>query len=292
MRNPRENWLERYLGIQLAADRRVRRALEQAALDAERELLRIAGVEGVGAAARRSQLVTARRAMGRILNDLFQVILSVIQSGQKDAVSAAVDAAANDEWRFLQAIFPNAEDRESYINSLKQTAERNIQAMIVRVTGTERTLSRRVYHSKQLADGSISRTINSSLARGDSVAGLAKKVKDSIRPDTPGGVGYAAKRLARTEINNAYHAQSIIQNEEKPWVESVSWHLSKSHPNSPGDLCEVYARQGIFPKERVPAKPHPNCFCYTTPNLVDFETFQKNFIAGMYNGWLQDNDAA
>lgn len=284
--------MERYLGVQAEVDGRVRRALEDAAIDAERELLRIAGVEGVGAAIRRSQLVATRRSLGRILNELFQIVRYAIESGQKDAVDVAIDATLHDERRFLEVLFPNAKDRQSYERSLKQTAERNIQNMLVRVTGNPRSLSRRVYHSKQLSNGALNRIINSSIARGDSVSQLAREVKDSIRPDTPGGVGYRAKTLARTEVNNAYHAQSTIQNQDRPWVQSVAWHLSKSHPSSPGDLCETYAHRQDFPKDQVPPKPHPNCFCYTTPTLVDFATFRTSLLAGAYNGWLQENIAA
>jgi len=80
-------------------------------------------------------------------------------------------------------------------------------------------------------------------------------------------VGYAAKRLARTEINNAFHAQAIADVQEKPWVEHVTWHLSKMHKPIPGDLCETYDGQQ-FSTDLVPLKPHPQCV--TGDTLVQF----------------------
>lgn len=224
--------------------------------------------------------------------ELFGILKSEIEEGQKNAVDAAIDLAVSSESRILKRIFPNATDRADYIASLHQTAERNVQSMIIRITKTEQTLSRRVYNSRSLAEGTVNRIVNSGLAKGDSAAVIAKTVRGHISPDTPGGIGYAAKRLARTEINNAYHAQSIVQNEDKPWVESVRWNLSKSHPGTPGDACEMYARQKLFDKLHVPPKPHPNCLCYITPVVVAYEMFEKNLLAGAYNGWLQDNVAA
>lgn len=289
---PRENWLLRQLQVQGIADRELNKALKHAAAEAERELLKLADKEGIGAAVRRTQLLLARRAMGRILNDLFLEVREVISRGQKAAIKAALDASANDEARILAILFPDRQERASYLRSLQQTAERNVQAMVTRMTGSERPLSRRVYHSKQLADGTVSRTINAALARGSSVAETAKAVKNLIRPDTPGGVSYAAKRLARTEINNAHHAMSKIQNEDKPWIHNVRWHLSKSHPTGTGCLCETYAKIGVYPKDQVPDKPHPNCFCYITPEMISVSEFEKNLVAGAYNGWLNDNIAA
>lgn len=288
----RDNWLLRLLEVQAVSDKALNRALKDAAASAERELLKLADEEGIGAGVRRTQMVMARRAMGRILNELFLEVRSVINRGQKDAIQAAIDAATNDEARILEILFPDPEDRESYLRSLQQTAERNIQAMVTRMTGSERPLSRRVYHTKQLADGTVSRTINAALARGASVAETAKAVRDLIRPDVPGGVSYRAKTLARTEINNAYHAQAKQQNVDKPWIPRVKWNLSKSHPKESGCLCEVYAKQGTFLPEEVPDKPHPNCFCYTTPEVVSIQEFEKNLLAGSYNGWLNQNIAA
>lgn len=285
----RENWLLRLLGIQSVADAALNRALEDAAISAERELLKLANTQGVGAGVRRTQMLLARRMMGRILNDLFLDVRKVIDVGQESAVLAAIDAATHDEIRILEILFPNPAERASYLKSLEQTALRNIQAMVMRMEKTERPLSRRVYHTKQLADGTVSRIINSALARGASVAELAREVKTSILPNAPGGVSYRARTLARTEINNAYHAQAVEQNIGKPWVPTVKWNLSKSHPSEQNCLCEVYAAHGSYLPEDVPEKPHPNCFCYTTPEPLPVAEFEKRLLAGAYNGWRNEH---
>jgi hypothetical protein len=113
-------------------------------------------------------------------------------------------------------------------------------------------------------------------------------VRGSIRPDTPGGVGYAAKRLGRTEVNNAFHAQAINDVREKPWVNAVKWNLSKVHVPKPGDKCELYDGQ-IFGKDEVPNKPHPQCMCYITPELEPWDSVEANIIAGLYDSYIDEN---
>ena len=102
----------------------------------------------------------------------------------------------------------------------------------------------------------------------------------------PGGVSYAAMRLGRTELNNAFHAQSIFDSQETPWVEQMRWHLSKRHEHDPGDECETYAAQATFRKEDVPEKPHPNCRCFVTPELPDYDQFEQSLLAGHYDPYL------
>lgn len=97
-----------------------------------------------------------------------------------------------------------------------------------------------------------------------------------------------AKRLARTEMNNAFHAQAIEDMEDRPWIDFVRWHLSGSHKPS-GDECEANARHGLFPADAVPPKPHPNCFCFITPEVPDRNTFLLELQMGRYDEWIEQN---
>lgn len=264
-------------------------ALLDAADDASRRITELVGKEEIGSATRRYQLQLARKSIRQTIKLLFSDLYTTIQQGQKDSALAALEAGWVDDRRVLNRLFQNRNDRGRWEDSMRQGATRGVQAMMTRILGTSRPLSQRVYHTRSLANGSIDRIINSNLATGGSPYELAKTVRSSIRPDTPGGVGYAAKRLGRTEVNNAFHAQAINDVQDKPWVNSVRWHLSKVHKPNPGDLCEVYSQQGLFGTDDVPVKPHPQCMCYTTPELDDWDTVESNIIAGLYDDYIDEN---
>ena len=103
-------------------------------------------------------------------------------------------------------------------------------------------------------------------------------------------------RLARSEINNAFHAVAVQQAQDKPWVHAMQWHLSRSHPKP--DLCDEYAKEnkfdlgaGIFRKADIPRKPHPHCFCYVTPVQLDEEDFLDQLTSGSFDRYLEEQRA-
>lgn len=220
---------------------------------------------------------------------MFKILKITIREEQQNAAQAAIDASIEWDRKLLEQIEPNVARRRVLQNNLRAGVERQLQAMITRELQTEMPLSVRVYRTEALAKRQVQRVVNSGLARGIGAAELAGKVREFVDPSTPGGVTYAAKRLARTEINNAFHAQAIAHNRDKPWVDEFIWHLSRSHKPRPGDKCEVYARQRSFPKDAVPAKPHPQCFCYVTPEVMDFATFKAQLQSGAFDEWVQAN---
>lgn len=174
--------------------------------------------------------------------------------------------------------------------SLKQTASRNVELAIARMSGRQIALSERIYRAKAFSNDQIGRKIDSALARGLNWRQFANEVRDSIRPDAPGGVSYAAKRLARTEINNAYHAMSAALNADKPWNTGMVWETSKSHPKT--DICDLLAERSPYPLDEVPPKPHPNCLCFIYPETVSNEEFLRQFRAGQFDNYLQTNYGA
>lgn len=287
--NPaRKNWLLRYIGVQQKYHAAIETALKDAADDADIRLGRLAG-SNVGAEVARSQVRAARQSIRDTLKVLFGNVKGHISDGQSAAAVAATEAGLKDDDRILKRLFPERNKREQYKDQMRSTAARNVQNMLGRVLGESYVpLSRQVYRTQALANGQVDRIINSHLARGASWSELAKSVRGTIRPDTPGGVGYAAKRLGRTEINNAYHAQSIADVQDKPWVDYVVWKLSKVHQEQ-GCVCEEYARLGKFQKERIPKKPHPQCMCYTVPALADWDEFEMQLLAGNYDQYIREH---
>jgi hypothetical protein len=94
-------------------------------------------------------------------------------------------------------------------------------------------------------------------------------------------------RLARTEINNAFHFTQIRYTREMPWVEGYKWNLSGSHGRP--DVCNQMAEhseglgRGVYGKGGVPGKPHPMCLCFITTETIDNATFYKRYRSGAYD---------
>ncbi|WPH57961.1 minor capsid protein [Gordonia phage LuckyLeo] len=291
-KDPKKVWINRYLRIDREFNTVLNRALVEAAEDVELAIEELYGKTTLSSTVRRAQLTGAQGVISQTLHALFLATGGLIGKYRERAATESVKAANIWDEEILKAIIPDAAKRRVFKTSLEVTASRNVDATIKRVTGDQVTLSRRVYRSEALARGQIDRVINSGLAKGDSAAELARKAKAFIHPSTPGGASFAAKRLGRTEINNAFHAQAIATNQSRPWVSQVRWHLSGSHTPRPGDPCERYHRQGVFPVGSTPKKPHPQCLCYITPEVPPIEVILQQYESGMYDQWLAENKLA
>lgn len=282
-RSPR-SWLIRYLTLQKAYDREIKRALLQASKDAEARIKKLRGKVNISAKVEIAQLRSVQGVVRQIVRDLWTDIEKITRRGQVAAARAAVETSFLwDEFLFTRSGM-TAEQRAAMKASVMQTAAAGVEAAVARITQSRSPLSSRVYYSRDLVSGALDRRISAALARGASWKQLSDEVRSSIRPDVKGGVSYAANRLARTEINNAYHAVSIAHNENKPWVESMNWATSGSHPKP--DICDLYADRSPYPKDSVPKKPHPHCFCYTYPNVVDESEFIRGLRSGQYDNYI------
>lgn len=283
------NWLGRYLSVEHKFDKELFGMLKEAEKSVVQELDKIKDKENIGSQVRALQYKLARKTIRDYVNDLFgDRFGKMVRGYQADAAEEAINASLYDQKGLLAKLFKNPIDRQNYADSLRQTARQNVEAAISRILFTQQPLSERVYKTKALANGLVDKAINNGLARGDSANDIANAVRNLISPETAGGVSYAAKRLGRTEIHNAFHAQSILETQDTPWVADMQWHLSKRHKRDPGDLCESYALKKIFEKENVPMPPHPNCRCFVTPVLPDYNSFEDNLVAGRYNNYLDE----
>lgn len=175
-----------------------------------------------------------------------------------------------------------------FARSLLATAQSGLDSYISR-RHHGMTLSERVYRNGRRSVTAVEGIINQALLSGRSATEIARMVRSYINPRTPGGASYAAMRLGRTELNNAFHETSLRMASEDPFVERVKWNLSGSHPKP--DICNQYAsavnRRGWDPGEysvnQVPAKPHPQCLCYTTTIPISEEAFLRNMRSGRYD---------
>lgn len=281
-----------YINIQKDHDRQLYRLLNRAASDVDRQLKSIVG-DGIGARIRRDQLMGVKRAMYIELESIMSNAGYVIQALKYKAAAAAIKAFQLYEEVLFTAL-PSEQHRSvaAYLASAKETARTGIASAEQRLLGASyRPLAESVYDTLLLQRGVVDRTVESALARGLSARELAKEATALIKPNVAGGVSYAAMRLGRTELNNAFHATSAQAARQSPFVEGVIWHLSGSHPRP--DECNEYAANavegepaGFFAPDDIPSKPHPQCLCYTTPVTVSEAAFLDRFFAGDYDSYL------
>ena len=277
--------LQAYIAVQRPLDAEMRRLLLGAAEEAEGIVL-----AGVGDSFTRLRAAQANRDLKRLLHQTFGNVQGITEAG---IGRAARSAAASERWagnvlrkRFGQGI-PELERAIAY------SAENGITALLAKQKNAI-PLSTRVYHAEALSSGAVQDVISRSLLLQDGRQEIAKKIRQFISPNTPGGVSYAANRLARTEVNNAFHTQQIASRSEEPWTECFLWNISGSHKVP--DECNRYGESvhfkggeaGQFRTNDVPGKPHPNCLCYLTTVTIGEDEFVDAFLSGKYDKFMNE----
>lgn len=285
-RTLRERWLGKYLAVEDKHISAIRGILFQASQDAFAQISALEGKDGIGAQTLISQIGSFMRIVREIDNSIFRDIGPIIRGGSQDAAEAAVDALGEHEKALTRRLFGSVGATEDWLDSQRKSAALGVNNAIRQYLGASEPLSRRVYKSRSLSNGYVERIIRSQLAVGGSARDIAQRVRSHINPSTPGGVSYAAMRLGRTELNNAFHATSIALMDDRPWIDQAQWNLSKRHDEKTGCKCEEYAVLKYFPIDRIPRKPHPQCRCFTTPVLIDWQTFENNLQIGMYDSYI------
>lgn len=269
-------------------DRAILSLLQQAAADAEKDAKKLMAKPGIGAAARASQQRIVTANLHTKMRELWENVGHLTIFGEKEAARMALDSQD-----FLaKAIYGKAKGtaKEQLIIAMQESARANVDAFISREENTLQ-LSARIWRQTELSTGRLQKEIQKGLLRGLSAEELAANVAKSLRPGVPGGVSYNAMRLARTEIQNAFHFTQIRYSREQPWVEGYQWHKSRSHAHV--DVCDSMAGQnhdglgrGVYKKTTVPGKPHPHCFCYITSVTASAGKFEKQLRNGSYDKYL------
>lgn len=287
--------LRRYLILQRDWDRKLIRILRGAESDARLQLRSLADRSGPGALVRSLQLRLAQSEIKASMSSAWRRIGDEIAAGRLAAGTKAIDVARELSEALGRGSLSRSGARALSV-ALRTSASNALDLVRIREGMSRVRLSRRVYVNSALSRGKVDLLVSSALARGQSARELARSVLRFIRPDVPGGMSYAAMRLGRTELNNAFHTQSILTNQEYPWVESMQWNLSGSHPKP--DICDTLARQtshrklppGAYFVNEVPDKPHPHCLCYVTPVVMDEDAFVAAFKNGSFDSFLEGQE--
>lgn len=283
MTDARAVWLNPYLSVQRTYDAQILHALMSANTSASKAVAKLRGTTGIGSVVRSAQLSQIQVALHTVIADMFKQVNQTIQAGQHAAAAAVLGASFDWDTLLLNNVYTTTAERRIARANLIGQAPHAIEALIMRLRKGGYPLSQQIYQTRAIADGWLDNAINNAIGRGASWKELAADVKQFINPQTPGGVSYAANRLARTEINNAYHAVSIDHASGSPWVTSMTWRLSNSHPRP--DICNTYGNKS-FAVDAVPAKPHPQCFCYVVPDVLSEAQFLAAWRRGEYDDYL------
>lgn len=278
--------LRRYLKLQRQYDARIMKILRETARDLEKRIAALGTSARFSDSVRASQFRLVLAEIRRTQMEMFLSIGDEIRAGQ---LAAAIFATEDLEKlaRIGLSALPRAAASE-FIDSLMESARSGIETLYAR---TPRQLAQRLYKNGVWSTDYIERLIQEGIVRNASARELAKDVYKFVSPTAPGGASYVAMRLARTEINNAFHNQQIASY-QNPWVESVKWNLSGSHKRP--DACDRYAKEdshdlgaGQFPPGKVPGKPHPQCLCFLTATSASPEQFARDVRAGKYDDELR-----
>lgn len=281
--------LQHFFGAYRPAEAEMRQVLEDASEEAERNIPKLMEKHTTGAQLKAAQLSLILREIRAQQHAMWGDLGVVMRDGMERSALAAVEGESIID-RYLRRAGLDMPDLRASFRAQAQRGFRNVLAK--GFNGIP--LSKQIYKTEALANGWIDRQVRKALVLQTSAKDLAKQVGQFINPNVKGGVSFAAFRLARTELNNAFHTVAIERADE-PWSTGTGWHLSGSHPpHPPGkpEICETYARTdnglgiGVFPRGKVPSKPHPQCLCYVTQEVIDEDAFIDKLLAGDYDEYL------
>lgn len=262
--------------------------LQDGADEAERLIPKLLEQHTTGGTVKSAQLALVLREVKAMQSALWGDLGHETRSGVEAATLKAATGAQN----VLLSVFAKHHvNTAPFVAWWQEQARQGIAAVLAK-SANGISLSRAVYKAQALSQGLVDRTIKRGLLLNHNATTIAKSVKQLINPNVKGGVSYAAHRLARTEINNAYKTSQEQRYAGEPWTTGMRWNLSKSHPKP--DICNVNATAdahglgpGVSPVGRRPDS-HPNCLCYLTPEQIDEDTWLDNFLAGDYNAYLDE----
>lgn len=287
-------WIRAYAQVQVATDTQILSILANAASAVQVDIARIVSKQSLTMSdqVRHQQMAIVRKALLEQQSSVLRALGRVVEARRLDASARAIQLGNAMDAYVLDRLGKGPLARE-VLDNLKFGLARTTEVAMARMGLSYTELAQRIYNTDVWLGSRIDKRITAILAQGKSAKEFAKEAQDWFNPNTPGGVRYAAMRLARSEINNAFHAVAVQQVQDKPWVHAMQWHLSGSHPKA--DICDEYANEdkfdlgaGIWPKGEVPRKPHPHCYCYVTGVQVDEDEFLANLTNGNYDKWIAD----
>lgn len=223
-------------------------------------------------------------------NELYNNLNRTIESN----ISKSSNIQNGVQLSFVDTIAPNVKTKEALKRTVTKISNDSVKQLIAGEYYKDgKTLSKRIWNITGDNCNKIDTIIKDNIAKGANVKDLAKELEKYVNPknritpktfkDGIGGdnISYQARRLARTSITHA-QTETMIQNSKKnPFSKGLKWNLSASHSSrmhGKKDICDDYEGR-VFKPDEVPLQ-HPNCLCYFTEVLEDFDKCIK-----MMNNW-------
>jgi hypothetical protein len=271
----------KHLRVQQDVSRELRAILRSAADEASS--LVMASVDPrVGAAVQRAQLQAVSQELARMSGHLWTSVGEATARGANAGMLVATEGHEQLVYRLAQV-----SGNEALARSLGVAARRSAENVRGKLLNNIQ-LSGPVYRNNANTVRHVNRIVARGIAMNSSAQQIATAVRGYITPNTPGGARYASMRLARTEINNAFHAVNTEMYNTSPFIEGVKWERSASH--GVPDECDDYTDgdhdnlgPGVFKPGNVPDKPHPNCLCFTVAITIPPQQFLRGLASGAYD---------
>lgn len=182
--------------------------------------------------------------------------------------------------------------------------ERAVLALLSRTRTDGLKLSDRVWRTASHWRTALTYVVEDGVVRGLDSRKLAREAQRYLQPGVwtphkaetrkrlgvPKDVSYEAMRLARTELNNAFHEGMVMANRQNPGYKGIYWRLSPAHPVP--DICDdmaadmTYGAPGFYPAGYEPFRPHPQCICTPVPAYEDPRGFSNRL-----KEWVQNPNA-
>lgn len=266
--------LRAYVDQQRVTDGEIRRTFAAAARLARKTIERLLSNPTFSNKTQAKRLEIVSNELQKVLHPHWETANNAVSRGIRRASrsAASVQAAWEADLRRV------AGKEAAQLPGSYRVAANRIATQYIEHGFSGKPLSHRVYKARDLDQDRIRTKVRSGILLGQSPKAIATEVERHIKPTVPGGTSYAAMRVARTEMQNAFHDTAREAAKGSSFVQGMEWHLSGSHPEP--DECNVYAERdkfklgkGVFPVGSVPDKPHPQCLCFITPKLPSPEEF-------------------
>ena len=173
---------------------------------------------------------------------------------------------------------------------------RAASAFITRTGKDGIRLSDRVWQANQSWRMAVQSVVQDAVISGRPPVQVAREIEQYLKPGVnvpyktetakrlkvPKDTSMPAMRVARTEMQNAFHEGTITSHGSMPSYLGIRWHIASGLGHE-YDICDTYAQQGFFPKGTEPSKPHPHCFCTAVPVHKDVDKVLDDL-----EEWLHD----
>lgn len=242
---------------------------------------------------RRAHLTALAKVLDNAVDTLREGLTGTVTQGIQGAVQAAISGPEKVTKKVLDGFFHPSEVKWMFAS----INERAIKSLLTR-TRHGLKLSDRVWRIGKDNRQAIRRVVEDGVTRGLDSRKLAKQVQQYVKPDVftvmkaetrrnlgvSSNVSFEAMRLARSEVNNAFHEGTVNAYTGIPSALGVYFRMSASHPLQ--DQCDVLASHngtGFFPQGEEPSLPHSQCKCSLIPAMEDVDKFTARL-----HSWMND----